>query len=166
MLQEDTDSIPKVIALCKERSIELCTSDDAGAEIEKLAVTNPEFRDKLMRHLHNFHLLPIKHHIKWSNGHHWDMGWTWGGETPSATDILVDAISAFLLRKTRITNPEKQESVRWDACHLAVCKDKNCEIFLPTDYASIWAHRRALRRQFGIEVCRPVDLLSRLTQTR
>ncbi len=62
MLQEDTDSIPKVIALCKEHGIELCASDDAGAEIEKLAVTNPEYRDKLMGHLRSFHLLPIRHH--------------------------------------------------------------------------------------------------------
>lgn len=41
MLQGDTDVVPQVTALCKERNIELCTSDDAGAEIEKLAMTNP-----------------------------------------------------------------------------------------------------------------------------
>ena len=79
---------------------------------------------------------------------------------------IVDAIADFLLRRIRITNPQKQESVRWDACHLAVCKDNNYEIFLRTDYASKLSHRRALKQQFGIDVCRPIELLGRLTETR
>ena len=75
---------------------------------------------------------------------------------------LAQELKTFLLGKTKITRDAKREAVEWDACHLAVCKDNGCDVFLTCDYASIWAYRRFLKRLFAIEVRRPVELLKEI----
>ena len=162
MLEEDVAILPNLIRLCADKRIQGCASDDAGAEIEKLRSTMPQLTDALMSKLQSFTLLPIRHAIKWGDGHHYDMGSKWAGDTPSNVDLLAQELKAFLLSKTKITREAKREAVEWDAYHLAVCKDNGCDIFLTCDYASIWAYRRFLRRIFNIEVRRPVELYEQI----
>jgi len=162
MLEEDVAILPNLVRLCADRGIQVCASDDAGAEIEKLRLTMPRLTDALMSKLQSFTLLPIRHAIKWNDGHHWDMGFTWAGDSPSNVDLLAQELKAFLLSKTKITREAKREAVEWDAYHLAVCKDNGCDIFLTCDYASIWAYRRFLKRIFNIEVLRPMELFEQI----
>jgi len=162
MLEEDVVVLPDLFRRCTKQGIQICTSDDAGAEIEKLRLTMPQLTDNLMLKLHSFTLLPIRHAIKWGDGHHWGMGFTWGGDSPSRVDLLAQELTAFLLNKTKITNKRKREAVEWDARHLAVCKDNGCDIFLTCDYASIWAYRKFLQRVFDIDVQRPVEFFRQL----
>lgn len=166
MLEEDMAVLPDLLQVCVEKGIQLCVSDDAGAEIEKLRPSMPQLTGALMAKLQSFTLLPIRHAIKWDDGHHWDMGFTWAGDSPSNVDLLAQELKAFLLSKTKITREAKREAVEWDAYHLAVCKDNGCDIFLTCDYASIWAYRRFLRRIFNIEVRRPIELLEEVSSSR
>ncbi len=162
MLEEDMAILPDLLQLCAEKGIQLCASDDAGAEIEKLRASMPQLTGALLAKLRSFTLLPIRHAVKWDDGHHWDMGFTWADDSPSKVDLLAQELKAFLLSKTRITREVKREAVEWDAYHLAVCKDNSCEVFLTCDYASIWAYRRFLKRLFAIQVRRPIELLAEL----
>jgi hypothetical protein len=162
MLDEDVAILPNLVRQCAHKGFQVCASDDAGAEIEKLRLTMPQLTDALMSKLQSFTLLPIRHAIKWNDGHHWDMGSTWAGDSPSNVDLLAQELKAFLLSKTKITREAKREAVEWDAYHLAVCKDNGCDIFLTCDYASIWAYRRFLKRIFNIEVRRPVELFEQI----
>lgn len=166
MLEEDMAILPDVLQLCAEKDIQLCVSDDAGAEIEKLRSSMPQLADSLMAKLRSFTLLPIRHAIKWDDGHHWDMGNTWAGDSPSSVDLLAQELKVFLLSKTKITRETKREAVEWDAYHLAVCKDNGCDDFLTCDYASIWAYRRFLKRLFAIKVRRPTELLEEIGGSR
>ncbi len=163
MLEEDVAILLSLIQLCADERIQVCASDGAGAEIEKLRSTMPQLTDALMSKLQSFTLLPIRHAIKWDDGHHWDMGSTWAGDSPSNVDSLAQELKAFLLSKTRIRRETKKEAVEWDACHLAVCKDNGCDIFVTCDYASIWTYRRFLKRIFDIEVLRPVELFEQIS---
>lgn len=162
MLEEDVIILPNLIRLCADKGIQVCASDDAGAEIEKLRSTMPYLTDALISKLQSFTLLPIRHAIKWDDGHHWGMGSTWPGDSPSNVDLLVQELKAFLLSKTRITKEAKREAVEWDAYHLAVSKDNGCDIFLTCDYASIWTYRKFLRKDFSIEVRRPVEFFEQI----
>lgn len=162
MLEEDIAILPELILQCADKGIQVCASDDAGAEIEKLRLNMPQLTEALISKLLSLTLLPIRHAIKWGDGHHWDMGFTWAGDSPNDVDLLAQELKTFLLDKTRITKEEKREAVEWDAYHLAVCKDNGCDIFLTCDYASIWAYRRFLRRIFNIEVLRPVELFEEI----
>jgi len=162
MLKEDVGVLPDLFQQCTKQGIQICASDDAGAEIEKLRLTMPQLTDNLMLKLQSFTLLPIRHAIKWGDGHHWDMGSTWAGDSPSKVDLLAQELTAFLLNKTKITNKGKMEAVEWDAYHLAVCKDNGCDVFLTCDYASIWAYRRFLQRVFNIDVQRPIELFGQI----
>lgn len=166
MLKEDMAILPDLLQLCAEKGIQLCVSDDAGAEIEKLRSSMPKLADSLMAKLQSFTLLPIRHAVKWDDGHHWDMGFTWAGDSPSSVDLLAQELKAFLLSKTKITRETKREAVEWDAYHLAVCKDNGCDVFLTCDYASIWAYRRFLKRLFAIKVRRPTELLEEVGSSR
>ena len=162
MLEEDVAVLPDLFRQCTNKGIQICASDDAGAEIEKLRSIMPQLTDALMSKLQSFTLLPIRHAIKWGDGHHWGMGFTWAGDSPSKVDLLAQELKDFLLSKTKVTKEAKREAVEWDAYHLAVCKDNGCDIFLTCDYASIWAYRRFLRRIFSIEVQRPIELFKQL----
>ncbi len=162
MLEEDMAILPDLLQLCAQKGIQLCASDDAGAEIEKLRASMPQLTGALLAKLRSFTLLPIRHTVRWDDGHHWDKGFTWAGDSPSKVDLLAQELKAFLLSKTRITREAKREAVEWDARHLAVCKDNGCEVFLTCDYASIWAYRRFLKRLFAIQVRRPIELLAEL----
>ena len=146
MLQEDMRILHDMLSLCVMKGIELCASDDAGAEIEKLRRDMPRLTDALMEKLRSFTLLPIKHAIRYDNGHRYDMGATYAADGPGRVDLLAQELKTFLLGKTKITRDTKREAVEWDACHLAVCKDNGCDVFLTCDYASIWAYRRFLKR--------------------
>ncbi len=42
MLEEDMAILPNLLRLCVKKGIELCVSDDAGAEIEKLRSSMPQ----------------------------------------------------------------------------------------------------------------------------
>ena len=133
-----------------------------GGGIPILMLPMPLLTDALISKLQSFTLLPIRHAIKWGDGHHWDMGITWAGDSPTNVDLLAQELKTFLLSKTKITREAKREAVEWDAYHLAVCKDNGCDIFLTCDYASIWAYRRFLRRIFNIDVRRPVELFEQI----
>jgi len=41
-----------------------------------------------------------------------------------------------------------------------------CDVFLTTDYASIWTHRRALKRVYGINAGRPAEVYEELALPR
>ena len=71
------------------------------------------------------------------------------------TRSLAMDLEQFLLSKTCITRVEKREAVRWNAVHLASCRVNSCHAFMTTDYASIWAHRCALKRLYSINVKGP-----------
>jgi len=166
MLEEDVAILPNLIQLCAEKGIQICASDDAGAEIEKLRSSMPQLTDALMSKLQSFTLLPIRHAIRYDDGHHYDLGATYAGDSPSKVDLLAQELETFLLNKTRVTNSAKRLAVKWDACNLAVCKDNSCDVFLTCDYASIWAYRRQLRQLFGIEVRRPIELLEQVCRSK
>lgn len=70
MLEEDMAILPDVLQVCAEKDIQLCVSDDAGAEIEKLWSRMPQLADSLMARLQSFTLLPIRHAVKWDDGRH------------------------------------------------------------------------------------------------
>lgn len=152
--------LPTVLEVCLQKGIQLCASGDAGAEIEKLRRSMPWLADALMAKLRSFNLLPVRHAIKYDDGHSDDTACADDG--PGKVDRLAHELKAFLFSKTKITRDAKREAVEWDAYHLAVCKDNRCEIFLTCDYASIWAYRKFLKRLFGIEVRRPVELLKEI----
>lgn len=59
MLEEDVAILPNLIQLCAKKGIQICASDDAGAEIEKLRSSMPQLTDALMLKLQSFTLLPI-----------------------------------------------------------------------------------------------------------
>lgn len=162
MLKEDMAVLPDLLQVCAEKGMELCASDDAGAEIEKLRSSMPQLADSLMAKLQSFTRLPIRHTIRYDDRHHYGMGARYADGNPSNVDLLAQELKAFLLSKTKITRAAKSEAVQWDAYHLAVCKDNGCEIFLTCDYASIWAYRRLLQRLFAIEVRRPVELFNEI----
>ncbi len=160
MLEEDMAILPDLLQLCIEKGIQLCISDDASTEIEKLRSSMPGLADALRAKLQSFTSLPIRHTITCEGGHDNNMGAIYAPDRPSKVDLLAQELKTFLLSKTRITRESKREAVEWDAYHLAVCKDNGCEVFLTCDYASIWAYRRFLKGLFGIEVRRPIELLA------
>jgi len=164
MLEEDMAVLPDLFKACVQKDIQFCASDDAGAEIEKLRHRRPELTDALMAKLQSFTLVPIRHATRYNDGHHYGMGATYAGNSPRKVDLLAQELNDFLLRKTRITKDAKREAIKWDAYHLAVCKDTGCDIFLTCDYASIWKYREPLKL-FGIEVKRPLELSKELQNT-
>ena len=70
MLEEDIAILPELILQCADKGIQVCASDDAGAEIEKLRLNMPQLTDALISKLQSLTLLPIRHAIKWGDGHH------------------------------------------------------------------------------------------------
>jgi len=135
-LEEDMTVLPDLIALCRERNYVLCISVDAEIEISK--VERPDRRQRLLQELHKFELLPPI--------------------VESDAVSLAEALEKFLLSKTRITRAEKKEALEWDARHLASCRLNGCDVFLTTDYGSIWAYCRSLKRIHAVNVMRPVEL--------
>lgn len=148
-LQEDMAVLPQVLSLCLERGGVLCTSQDARSEIERLKAKRSGVRDALLRELERFALVPTRHSAVGVRG-----------DLP--LDSLVAEIEGFLLEKTQATNRLKVDRVRRDARHLAVSWDSGCDVFLTTDYASLWAYRRGLKERFGLRVLRPVELWKEL----
>lgn len=144
-LEEDMAVLPALIALCRKRHYVLYISADAETEIAR--VERPDRRQELFQQLQEFELLPAT------------------VESDEAASVA-DALKEFLLSKTRITKSKKKQALHWDACHLASCWLSGCDVFLTTDYASIWAYRRTLKRIHGITVRRPVDLYEELTTTQ
>ena len=140
-LEEDLAILPELIALCRNRDYLLCVSSEAEAEIDR--VKKPDRRQELFQKLQEFELLPAT------------------VDSNNAAS-LVDALEEFLLSKTRITRAEKKQALRWDACHLASCRLNGCDVFLTTDYGSIWAYRRDLKRLHGVNVRRPAELYHEL----
>lgn len=139
-LQEDMAVLPYLVALCRERGIDLCTSYDSVVEVERLAIVMPEVHRRLMAQLSQLTLLPAS----------------------ADSDQMAQKLEQFLLQRTRVTRPEKSLAVRLDARHLGQSKNAGCNYFVTTDYASIWAYRRALEHDFGIKVRRPVELYDSL----
>lgn len=140
-LVADMTILPDLVALCRKHHHILFISVEAEAEIIRVekAVRRQELLDKLPE----FELLPVAQNRQWVS--------------------LVDALEKFLLTKTRISRASKKEALRWDARHLATAKLNNCDVFLTTDYGSIWAYRRALKRLYRIDVRRPVEFYRELT---
>jgi len=64
MLEENVVVLPNLIQLCVEMGVQICASDDAGAEIEKLRSSMPQLTDALMSKLQSFTSLPIRHTIR------------------------------------------------------------------------------------------------------
>jgi hypothetical protein len=141
-LRQDIAALPNLLALCNTRSYLLCISADAQTEIIKVGRTDR--REELLGELERFMLLPPAHE-------------------QGATSSIITDLEQFLLSKTCITKAEKRESVHWDAVHLASCRLNSCHVFLTTDYGSIWAYRRALKRLYGIDVKRPSEFYQELT---
>ena len=141
-LNQDMAVLPCLIAICRTRDYVLGISADAEMEIIK--VGRPDRRKELLQELGRFVLLPST-------------------DEQEETMSLITDLEQFLLSKTRITRPGKKEAVRWDARHLASCRVNSCHVFLTTDYGSIWAYRRALKRLYGINVKRPSELYLELT---
>lgn len=163
MLEEDMAILPGLLHFCAQNGIELCVSDYAGTEIEKLRSSMPDLTNALLDTLHSFMLLPVRHTVRGNNNHP-DPGDACFSE--NRVDSLVHELENFLLSKTQVKNDTKKQAVKWDACHLAVCKDNGCQVFLTCDYASIWGYRRFLKRIFGIEIKRPVELMALVNTTR
>lgn len=162
MLEEDMAILPRLLQLCAERGILLCVSDEARAEIEKVRATMPHLAEALLFKLQSFTLLAGRDAIKNKEGQRGDTGATYAEGSPTQVDWLTQELETFLLSKTRVTKDIKKEAVRRDAYYLAVCLDSGGDVFLTCDYASIWAYRRALKRLFGLEVRRPVELLEQV----
>lgn len=139
-LSEDMAVLRELIDLCQRRRHTLYVSPDAEAEIMRLEA--PARQQELLDMLRQFETLAVP-------------------ETPEWVSTL-EAIEKFLLGKTHISRAGKREAVHWDARHLATCRVSGCDLFLTTDYASIWAYRRDLKRLFGISVRRPMELYQEL----
>lgn len=144
-LHQDMEALPRLLKERSRRRMRFYTSQDSAVEIQRLRRT--PIRELLMSKKDSFPRLPVRHEL---------------GQGKAPTDRLAHELEAFLLEKTRIIDPQKREAVRWDACHLAVYHDNACDVFLTTDYASLWAYRRALKSRFGIVVKRPVELLEEI----
>ncbi len=141
-LEQDIAALPDLLALCRTRGYLLCISADSQTEISR--VGRVDRREELLRELERFRLLPP-------------------ANEQNATSSLIMDLEQFLLSKTRITKAKKREAVHWDAAHLASCRVNSCHAFLTTDYGSIWAYRRALKRLYGINVKRPSELYQEIT---
>lgn len=144
-LQEDMAVLLDLIVLCRKRDYVLSVSADAETEIAR--VERPDRRQELLQQLQQFELLPAM------------------VENDEAASVA-DALKEFMLSKTRITKSKKKQALHWDARHFASCRLSGCHIFLTTDYGSIWAYRRTLKRIHGITVRRPVELYEELTITQ
>jgi len=144
-LEEDMAVLPGLIALCRKRKYRLCISVDAKAEIAR--VKKLDRREELSQQLQGFELLPA------------------ALDSQEAAS-LASSLNEFLLSKTRITKPKKEQALRWDAFHLASCRLSACDVFLTTDYASIWTHRHAIKRLCGINVRRPAEFYEELALPR
>lgn len=136
-LEADMAVLPELIALCRQGNYVLCISADAEAEINK--VERADRRQELLQQLREFELLPS------------------GTGNRNAASLAAD-LEKFLLAKTRVVRAKKKEALHWDAHHLASCWLNSCDVFLTTDYGSIWAYRRALKHLYGINVRRPAEL--------
>ncbi|MBI2918125.1 MAG: hypothetical protein HYY01_09030 [Chloroflexi bacterium] len=134
----------QLLSLCPQRDVALCVSDDARAEIERLAEVRPDVRDALLQQFGRFRQVAIRHSL--------------GDASGSPLDPVVAEVEAFLLEKTQAGNRRKLERVKWDARHLAVAWDSGCDVFLTTDYGSLWAFRRGIRERLRLRVLRPVEL--------
>jgi hypothetical protein len=139
-LEQDMDVLPHLLALCRTRGHLLCISADAQTEITR--VGRADRRKELLQKLERFMLLPP------------------ANEQDDSTSLVTD-LEQFLLSKTRITKAEKREALHWDAAHLASCRVNSCRVFLTTDYGSIWAYRRALKRLLWNQCKEAVGVLSR-----
>jgi hypothetical protein len=135
-LREDMKVLAALMGDCRRRGIELCTSRDSLAEVERMGAVMPQVHSLLLAQISMLKLLP----------------------RGKGADALARDVERYLLEKTRVARVEKRRAVRQDSRHLAVCRTARCDFFLTTDYASIWAHRRGLKRLFGIQVVRPVEL--------
>ena len=85
-LEEDMEVLSHLLHLSVENGIELCVSDDAGAEIEKLRSSMPDLTNALMATLRSFILLPVRHAAMYDDGHHYDFGATYAID--SRVDLL------------------------------------------------------------------------------
>ncbi len=141
-LEQDMAALPDLLALCRTRGYLLFISANAKTEIIRVGRTDR--REELLGELERFVLLPP-------------------ANEQNATSSLVTDLEQFLLSKTRIIRTRKQEAVHWDAAHLASCRVNSCHVFLTTDYGSIWAYRRALKRLYEINVKRPSEFYQELT---
>jgi hypothetical protein len=141
-LEQDMAVLPGLLAMCHTRGHVLCISADARTEI--IRVGRIDRREELLGELERFMLLPP------------------ADEQYEASSLATD-LERFLLSETRITRAKKREAVHWDATHLASCRANDCHVFLTTDYGSIWAYRRALKRLYGINVKRPSEFYQELT---
>ncbi len=143
-LEQDMAILPDLILMCRNRGHVLCISADAETEIIRVGRTDR--RKELLQELKRFTLLP-------------------SADEQDETSLLAKHLEQFLLSKTRITRAQKKEAVRWDAVHLASCQMNMCHVFLTTDYSSIWAYRRALKRLYAINVKRPAEFYPELAMT-
>lgn len=131
-----------LIEACLRQGYRLFVSADARREIEALAAEPA--RQRLLRQLDRFEELPTAPPLE--NALWKEAAW------------LVAEIHDLLLRRTRITNPRKRAALAMDARYLAACANHRCDIFLTVDYKSLWLHRGALRREWGLKVQRPAEL--------
>ena len=160
-LNEDTAVLPELFLRCAQNGIQLCTSDETVREIEQVRSDMPHLADMLAEKCSGLTFLSLRHdtgrdRIVYRNNTINAHG------IPDNADVSIDKLHEFLLGKTRITRESKRRAVAVDAYHLAVCKYFNCVRFVTCDYASLWAYRRLLKRQFGINVCRPVEICEEL----
>jgi len=89
MLEEDMAILPDVLQLCAEKGIQLCVSDDAGAEIEKLRSSMPQLAENLMAKLQSFFLLTIRHATSYGDGDHYNVGALYGWMEPYHTSHVL-----------------------------------------------------------------------------
>jgi predicted nucleic acid-binding protein len=138
-LHADSLVLPSLVTRCRQRGVALCTSEESLAEIDRLAPHRPDIRDRLRLAVAAVEVLPVP-------------------SDRAVSHALVAAVESFLLAKTRVRNPRKRAALRRDALHLTAAVEGGCDVFLTTDYASIWAYRRGLQRLLDLRVLRPVEL--------
>ena len=156
-LIEDTAVLPQFFSQCAKKGIQLCTSDETIREIEQVRSDMPRLADMLVAKCRELTILTVRHHEWYFNRKH-QVSSIYDKDVLDEIDLLVEAIALFLFDKTRVTRENKRQAVKTDAYHLAVSKYYNCRIFVTCDYASIWAYRRLLKRNFDIDVRRPIEL--------
>ena len=160
-LNEDTAVLPQLFSRCAKKGIQLCTSDETIREIEQVRSDMPRLADTLIAKCKELTVLKVRHHERHFNRKYL-VSSIYDKDVLDMIDLLVEEVALFLLDKTRVTRESKRQAVKADAYHLAVSKYYNCRIFVTCDYASIWAYRRLLKRQFDIDVQRPVELCEAL----
>ena len=156
-LNEDTAVLPQLFSQCAKKGVQLCTSDETIREIEKVRPDMPRLADALVAKCKGLTVLTVRHQSRYFSRKYL-VSSIYDKDVLDQIDLLIEDISTFLLDKTRVMRESKREAVAADAYHLAVCKYYNCRIFVTCDYASIWAYRRLLKRQFDVNIRRPVEL--------